>query len=890
MSVEEKFQIEGFILRANYPNLFSRRAESSRDEPTADLPGYRPATVEYRLAGLGEPRQLKVRGVDILILNNRDRGLGRRYLSLLIRARQGDSFAQAEANQILDRQIQENDRFCAALDLVEDQAVVPHCTEGDHPCEKVSHKGRNLLHLSRQGYPVPDYCILTTDSFQEGYPARQDHLARAIANLEQMTERRLGSEEQPLILALRYAMPSYIPGLMPTYLNAGITRQVYPALCRIYGVKPAARMYLNNLRNLRLLLADEGYTLSKDVSRSLSGMGHLSADIALLEKEIDELDEGLLQDARYQIEFLDRCSAGFFRTNRDLIFTLSHGRSVRPALILQQMICTVRGLDSYPGVLYSRNPNTGRKMMVEMVRSIFGEDIMTGTVQAEVVEFSDRAEIKADFPALHHFIPSLRVLEREFHSTVTVEFASETVRQGHFFAMLQLNESEMTGRGALVSTMDMHSEGQITGPRAPGLVKPFHLRQIMSDTIDEEAVDELEFFSEGYSILPRSAVSARLFFSTEKALAAQEGGETVCLCRQRFTPADTAAIGKVDLILSLDPAAIHLVTTCRGQGTVAFLDLASYGVRMDDEGGMVNNRGLRLVEGDWVTVSSRRKKVFKGKARFTPARFHKYRQGVKMEMLPREEEVFRILETAFNQYHELVAGLKADQVVSYADLAKLVLIDLKDDRERAAEIVNCWHGFFPEEYVSAILGSDLGTHNKQFQVFSLLEPEHQICLLREAVRRCLSQGWSGMDAGSFMLGRFIQSGHSVAFWNQLGDGEIAFLLNEWILYRKYRELMQEVGEHHIARARKILLEEPERPLRLSSVDVKNFVQLKLSSKDLDKIAAALPQNASPETRELLEWARQPFGSLYDYGAPWSLNPLKKLCQQEGIDLPGAEEA
>ena len=245
------------------------------------------------------------------------------------------------------------------------------------------------------------------------------------------------------------------------------------------------------------------HPLAPNIAALLDKPGDLTEAIELLEKEITALDASLLEDAFYQVEFLDRCSAGFFTANRDLIFTLSHGRAVRPALIVQQMICTVRGDESYPGVLYSRNPNTGRKMMVETVRSIFGEDIMTGTVQARVTEFAQRDEIKERFPALFHFVPSLRVLEKEFASTVTAEFASETVRHGHFFALLQINESELTGRAALVSAMDMFNETLLPKQKVPGLVKPFHFRQIMSDTIDEDAFDELDFFADGYSILPR---------------------------------------------------------------------------------------------------------------------------------------------------------------------------------------------------------------------------------------------------------------------------------------------------------------------------------------------------------------------------------------------------
>ena len=890
MTGQNSFQVAEFILRANYPNLYARFAAAKDTMDKLALPGYRAGQVEYRLEGATRWEGLPVRGVDIPLLNDHDTARGLQYLSLLIRTRAGDDVARREVTAIVDKAQAETDRFCQGLSLVETPFVVPSFTTGHYRREEVSHKGYNLVKLSQQGYPVPDFCILTTRSFQAASEERTVHLAQGLQNLEQMTRRKVGSASHPLVFALRYAMPSYIPGLMPTFLNVGVTEENFPTLCTIYGRQAGRKMFFNNLKNLRTLLDEEGHPLDDATRTLLDSPTDLQAAIDRLTDEIRDLDPDLLSNPVHQVEFMDRCARKFCTGNQDLIFTLSHGRSVSPALVMQQMICTVRGEGSYPGVLYSRNPNTGRHFSVETVRSIFGEDIMTGTVQAEVTEFADRAEIKAEFPALYHFVPCLPVLEKEFAATVTAEFASESVRSGHFFALLQLNDSEMTGRAALVSAMDMYHEGLLPKQKVPSLVRPFHFRQIMSDTIDEEAFDSLEFFADGYSILPRSAISARVYFSRSRAQAARNRGEmNICLCRQSFTPSDAAIIDRMDVILSLTPAAIHLVTTCRGSGTLAFLDLESYGVRLDGPDRMVNSAGLEIREGDWITLSSRRKKVYKGQARFTPARFHKYRQGEKLDLNPREREVFRTLESAFTQYEALTHSLKAVQVETYSDLVKLVQSDLQDEPERAAEIVNLWYDLFTDKYVTAILGSDLGTHNKQAAVFGHLTLARRVGFFHQAVAHCRADGLSGLTAGSFMLGRFIQVSHGVSFWNQLSDDEIGWLLNEWVAYRTYRDVLAEVGETRIVRARKMLLEEPNRPVRISAVDVKAFILLKLSSKTLGDIDRGLAADSRVETREILKRLQMPYGDLFDFGKPWSLNPLRKICADEGLPLPAPDE-
>ncbi len=883
-------QVENFTIRGNYPNLYSRFADADDKYSKKELPGFQPAQLEYWLKDSNETIEVPIRGVDIPQLNHPDAEKGRHYLSLLIRARAGDSIAREQMDTLLKQEKDENNRFCDELTLVESPQVVPSFTTSEYRKEEVSHKGLNLIHLSQQGFPVPDFCILTANSYQSSARDRSTHFKQALQNLESMTEREVGSAAHPLIFAMRYAMPSYIPGLLPTYLNVGVTEEIFPTLCQIYGENPGRKMYFNNLKNLRQLLSLDHPPISAATRAVMDNPTDLELAIEILAEEIRALDSRLLTDAFAQAIYLDQHSHRFFEENLDLIFTLSHGRSVLPALIMQVMICTVRGQRSYPGVLHSRNPNTGRKRMVETVFNIFGEDIMTGTVQAQVKDFADRREIKADFPALYHFEPSLEILEKDFASQVTTEFAAESVRCGHFFALLQINDTELTGRAALVSSMDMHHEGILPKQKVPSLVRPFHFRQIMSDTISEDDIELLEFFSDGFAILPRSAISAKVYFSAHRALEAKNRGESsVCLCQESFLPSDAVTLGKMDMILSLTPAAIHLITTCRGQGILAVLDLESYGVQLDNKGEMTNHAGLKIEEGDWITVSSKRKKIYKGKAHFTPARFNKFRQGEKLDLEPREKEVFQTLENAFSQYHELVHSLKADQVESYQDLVKLVLTDLADDPAQAREIVNRWLDFFPDEYLNAILSCDLGSHRKHSEVYGFLSQAQQVRFFHKVVDRCLDLDLCGMSAGSFMIGRFLQVPHGVTFWNQLSDKEIGFVLNEWVHYRKYRQVLMEVGEHHIARARKILLDGPDRPLKIDLVDGKSFMILKLSRKNILNIEKGLGEDAFTETAELLQMLAKPFSFFYDYRQKWSINPLRKICEQEGIALPEPNE-
>ena len=176
---------------------------------------------------------------------------------------------------------------------------------------------------------------------------------------------------------------------------------------------------------------------------------------------------------------------------------------------------------------------------------------MTGTAEAESTAFEDREAIKETFPAVHHFIPTLADMESEFESPVTVEFAVEATARYQLFALLQLNQTGMVGRAALISAVDMHKSGIISRQRVTELVRPYHIKQLTSDTIEVKDLKAANRFCSGVSVLPRSAVSARVYFTAYAALEAKGRGEKVCLCKETFLPTDSAVMREMDAIISL---------------------------------------------------------------------------------------------------------------------------------------------------------------------------------------------------------------------------------------------------------------------------------------------------------------------------------------------------
>jgi len=875
--------VKEFSFRGNYPNfnIISCLVEYNDCDMCIDQPGFLPVEVKYECKD--ETRgMLKLSLLESIYFCKNNKVKNLKLLELLLAGKNGDEVKQKQAIEIVKIYITNIKKYLSKLSFYENEYVVPSISKKVYTEELISHKGTMLLKLIQTGYPVPDFCILSSKSDLLSSDKRKKYVIETIRNLEQMTKQQLDSEEDPLIFAIRSAMPSYIPGVMPTFLNAGVTRRSYTALCKIYGKTAANKIYLNNLQTI-------DYHLSSKFSDPISQEDTDAAvQIEILYDRIAARDKRLLTDALYQVLFFVKRANDYYEQNQDLLLTFFRDVKRYPSLIFQKMVWTIRNEQSYPGVLYSRHSRTGLGIQIESVPNIFGEEIMTGLVKAEDNEFFDRDSLKSEFPAIYHFEPLFTQLEATQQSPVTIEFAAESDGISNLFAILQLNNSELTGRAILLSAVDLFQQKIISSKRLIELIRPYHLNQIFSERIERASLETLKFFGKGISVLPRTAVSAKAYFSAATALEAKKLGEKVCFCKESFVPTDTIVMGEMDAIVSLTPAAIHVVTACRGYGVPAFLDLEKFGIQFENSK-LVNEEGVSINEGDWVTLSSKKQSIYLGKATFTPARFQKYLEGEKLKMKPKEENVFINMSKAFKVYDKVVENLELDQISELDDLIKLIRNDLQKRPEKAQKIVNTWFDSNIDYYVDKILVSELGSHQDQNKIYGLLTTDRKVEFFKRALKSCLAKNLKGFNAGSFMLGRFICIEHPIEFWNAFQDHEIGFMLNEYILFEKYLNVLYEVGEREVNRARKKILNDGLGNIMVKLGNAMVFMPLKLSEQDLKSVKSVVILKYDKETLALIELLQQPFGYFFNYNAAWSFNRLEELCVREGIPIPEKHE-
>jgi len=880
--------IRDFRIRGNYFNQRSLASRSAlfacqKENIIPGRAGFSPPVVEFELND-GTSSSIVVSDVDVPLLSSDNLEQAKKHLYLIVKAHRGDpEAARALSCAQQEHALRESERVQPA----ESRFVVPSTSCETHSEQDISQKGFILLKLSQLDYPVPDFTVLTSHAYADRARRLEEHIAETIKQLEILTMQRLGGSEAPLVFAIRCATAYYIPGLLDTYLNVGVTERTLPGLEKMYGLAGARKMFLNNLRNLCQCL-DEHAAIVNSVRPDLSP----DEVVQLTERLCDiisETDRTLVEDSFAQAVFLARQAYKHFEENQELVLTLCRGAEHHPSLILQKMICTVRHESAYAGVISSRHTKTGVGIELQSAHNIFGEEMMTGTAEIESTVFEDREAIKDTFPAVYHFVPQLAELEREFESPVTIEFAVEATPRHQLFALLQLNQTGMAGAAAITSIVDLHKAGTISRRRVTELIRPYHIKQITSDTIDQEEFSILNSFCSAIPVLPRSAVSARMYFSGDAALRAKSQGEKVCLCKKSFLPTDTVVMREMDAIISLTSAAVHVVTICQSLGIPAMLSLEKNGVSLQSDGGLINFSGRQIKEGDWITISSRRRAIYEGKAKFKPARLLRYLRGEAVEMDEEDSEAFASIVYAYRYYQQLTRSLEVDQISTLSEVTRLVNFELREESEGARQLVNGWFDDRETLYLEEVLKSDIGDHLGQSNVFEMLTLDRKIRFFKSALAKCSRDHISGYEAGAFMLGRFLCLHYPVAFWKSFSPSEIGLLVNEWVLFEKYMQVLHNVGERKVLLARKQILKQGLDQLSLHPGNVQPLITLKLSGAPLEEAKQSLPEWSDPQSAKVLELLQQPYRVFYDFRAIWSLRQLEEICQEGNLPLPGPDD-
>ena len=820
----------------------------------ARSPGYIPAEIDYA-ASDGTARTISVRDYDVRSLDRVPPPKALEHLNLIHLARQRNAGA---ARELARRTAEIHDpirtRFAGAA-LAENEHVIPYTTPVSHPEAQVSHKGAILLDLTRQGIATADFTILGSTCYALPPAEREEHLWEAIRDLEILSGRKFENPRNPLLIAMRSAMPSYIPGFMPTYLNVGVTPALVPGLLSRYGEAGSARILLNNRKTILEALSQKDFHLiEKDLRPNLDVAQNLAL-VRRIERLVESRSPELLEDAHAQARFFLSKIYAYYEGQLDVLRNFMSREIQFPAVIVQRMVCSAIDERCYAGVIYSRHPRRGAGVFLQYARTVFGEDLMTGRLHPEERHFNSREEARRDFPAVYHVWDRLAQLETIFDGPVMVEF---TGVHGTY-TTLQANAAEMTGSGMLLAVMDLYRAGSISTERVRQVVKPYHVRQIESDAIDPKSLHALTPFCRGLSVLPRSAVTGRVYFSAGEAQRAREtkSADNTILVKERFTPTDVIDMQSASGICSLSPAAIHVVTSAQNLGIPVLLNLEEAGVRLDAAARtLVNRDGLVIREGDWVSISSRLRTLYAGKAVFAPARLLRFMAGESVELSAAERPRFEALASCYREFRAILEGVDATRFETLQDLGHAIQYGRLQDDPRKADFVNRSFDANRATVAGCLFEVTLGSHYINLAAYRLLTPDRRIGLLKDVLSLCREKGLTGYQAGAFIIGSLIEPGAEASFWKSFEPREIAGLLNEWLLHQKYLRILDAVGERRVNRARSVILAQGLAAVQIYQGWAVEFKGLRSSGVDLEEVRRYVGEGFDPQTVELLDALRQ----------------------------------
>ncbi|MEG6616360.1 pyruvate, phosphate dikinase [Peptococcaceae bacterium 1198_IL3148] len=440
-------------------------------------------------------------------------------------------------------------------------------------------KGANLAEMTNIGLPVPPGFIISTEACIDFYNAGQqfpagmeEQVLAQVKHLEEVTGKKFGSKENPLLVSVRSGAVISMPGMMDTVLNLGLNDETVAGLAANTNNPRFAydcyRRFIQMFGDVVLGIEHhkfESVLDKKKFEKNVSFDNQLTAedwqDVIEQFKDIVEREYGkpFPQDPSEQLFNAIYAVFNSWNTERAVVYRKVHKipDDLGTAVNIVTMVFGNMGDDSGTGVAFTRNPSTGEKKLYgEYLINAQGEDVVAGIRTPQPI-----SKLEEEMPAVYQqFVDTYQLLEKHYRDMQDIEF---TIERGKLW-ILQTRNGKRTAQAAIKIAVDMVSEGLITKEEAITRVDPNQLNQLLHRRIDPDA--KLEVVAKGLPASPGSACGAVVFDADEAEKLAGEG-EKVVLVRMETTPDDIHGIVVAQGVLtSRGGMTSHAAVVARGMG------------------------------------------------------------------------------------------------------------------------------------------------------------------------------------------------------------------------------------------------------------------------------------------------------------------------------------
>ncbi len=499
-------------------------------------------------------------------------------------------------------------------------------TEGNaNMRELLGGKGANLAEMTNIGLPVPQGFTITTEActqyYEDGRQINaeiQAEIMEYIAKMEEITGKKFGDKENPLLVSVRSGARASMPGMMDTILNLGLNEDVVHVLAeKSNNPRWAWDCYRRFIQMYSDVVMEVGKKYFEELIDKMKADRGVKQDVELTADDLHELADQFKAEYKAKIgadfpsdpieqlmgaikavfRSWDNPRANVYRRDNDIPY--SWGTAVN----VQSMAFGNMGDDCGTGVAFTRDPATGAKgLFGEFLTNAQGEDVVAGVrTPMHISEMADK------FPeAFKQFNEVCATLESHYRDMQDMEF---TVEHGKLY-MLQTRNGKRTAQAALKIACDLVDEGMRSEEEAVAMIDPRNLDTLLHPQFDPAALKKAEALGKGLGASP-GAACGKVVFTAEDAVEWAARGEKVVLVRLETSPEDITGMKAAQGILTVRGGMTsHAAVVARGMGECCVSGCGD--IIMDEANKKFTLAGKEFHEGDEISIDGTTGKIYAG--------------------------------------------------------------------------------------------------------------------------------------------------------------------------------------------------------------------------------------------------------------------------------------
>ena len=491
--------------------------------------------------------------------------------------------------------------------------------------ELLGGKGANLAEMTHIGLPVPQGFTITTEActqyYEDGQKINEEIQAQImeyVEKMEEITGKKFGDLENPLLVSVRSGARASMPGMMDTILNLGLNEDVVQVMAKKSGnPRWAYDCYRRFIQMYSDVVMEVGKKYFEQLIDEMKEKRGIKEDVELTAEDLKELAEQFKAEYKSKIgvdfptdpkeqlmgaikavfRSWDNPRANVYRRDNDIPY--SWGTAVN----VQSMAFGNMGDDCGTGVAFTRNPATGeKKLFGEFLTNAQGEDVVAGV--RTPMPISQMAE---KFPeAFAQFQNVCSILENHYRDMQDMEF---TVENGKLY-MLQTRNGKRTPAAALKIACDLVDEGMIDEKKAVSMIEPRSLDTMLHPQFDANVLKTAPMVGTALAASP-GAASGKVVFTAEEAKEWALQGEKVVLVRLETSPEDIEGMKAAQGILTVRGGMTsHAAVVTRGMGKCCVSGCSA--IKMDEQNKQFELGGKVFHEGDWISLDGSTGRIYDG--------------------------------------------------------------------------------------------------------------------------------------------------------------------------------------------------------------------------------------------------------------------------------------